>query len=465
MSSEQTLFIYHTNDIHSHFEHWPKIVEFIKKQRSFHERKQENMLYFDIGDHADRCHPMTEATEGKGNVELLNQAGVQAVTIGNNEGLTFSKDTLNELYEDAQFPVLVANLLDEYDEVPTWAKPYHCITLNNGIKIGVIGMTAPFFPFYEKLGWRIVDPFEILPNLITEVRAEADFVIFLSHLGFPADQEIAEHIEGIDVILGAHTHHVLQSGKNIKGTFIGQAGKFGFHIGQIKLVINEETKEMVDIEMAVIETPTMPQSKETLELLERLDQKQRQIMNEELAVLPYDLPVRWFEPSIGPELLAEALKEWCNTNISMVNSGVLLDSLPIGGITRGDVHRICPHPINPCIVTLRGDRLKETILHAFTERMQRLELKGFGFRGEVLGRMAFSGIEVHTKKLADQAEHVERILIDGQSIDMKKEYQLATLDMFTFGKLYPAIAESTSKVFFMPELLRDVFLWKLKQTR
>ncbi|WP_216831020.1 bifunctional metallophosphatase/5'-nucleotidase [Alkalihalobacterium elongatum] len=465
MSSEQTLFIYHTNDIHSHFEHWPKIVEFIKKQRSLHERKHEDMLYFDIGDHADRCHPMTEATDGKGNVELLNDIGVQAVTIGNNEGLTFSKQTLNQLYEAAQFPVLVGNLLDESEEVPPWAKPYHYIQIENGMKVGVIGMTAPFFPFYEKLGWSIIDPFEILPNLVAKVRLEADFVILLSHLGFPADEEIAEHIEGIDVILGAHTHHVLQSGKNVKGTLIGQAGKFGFHVGQIKLVIDTETKEIIEFEMAAIETQTMPQSEQTICLLKRLEQEQQEIMNKEVVVLGEDLPVKWFEPSEGPELLAEGLKEWCNTNISMVNSGVLLDGLQKGVTTRGDIHRICPHPINPCIVTLRGDRLKETILHAFTDRMQRLELKGFGFRGEVLGRMAFSGIEVKTKMLADDVERVESILIEGQPIDLKKEYQLATLDMFTFGKLYPAIAESTTKVFFMPELLRDVFVWKLQQNR
>ncbi|WP_209125034.1 bifunctional UDP-sugar hydrolase/5'-nucleotidase [Alkalihalobacillus sp. BA299] len=463
MSSEHTLFIYHTNDIHSHFEHWPKIVEFIKKQRSFHGRKHEEMVYFDIGDHADRCHPMTEATEGKGNVQLLNEIGVQAVTIGNNEGLTFSKQVLNELYQEAQFPVIVANLFDGDGRAPFWAKPYDYIELGNGVKVAVIGLTAPFYPFYEKLGWTIIDPLEILPNLVAEVRAEADFVILLSHLGFPADEEIAEHIEGIDIILGAHTHHVLQSGKNVKGTLIGQAGKFGFHIGQMKLSINLEKKEIVDFEMATVETKTMPASQNTVELLEALEHDQKQLMSEEIIMLPQDLSVKWFEESEGPILLAEALKEWCQTKISMVNSGVLLEGLTKGKVTRGDIHRICPHPINPCVVKIRGDRLKETILHAFTERMQCLELKGFGFRGKVLGRMVFSGIDVQTKKLADNVEHVDRILIHGQPIDMKKDYQLATLDMFTFGKLYPAIAESTTKTFFMPELLRDVFVWKLKQ--
>ena len=39
---------------------------------------------FDIGDNVDRSHPFTEGTKGKGNIQLLNEAGYDAVTIGNN---------------------------------------------------------------------------------------------------------------------------------------------------------------------------------------------------------------------------------------------------------------------------------------------------------------------------------------------------------------------------------------------
>ena len=35
-----------------------------------------------------------------------------AVTIGNNEGITFPHDELNHLYDHRQFDVLVANLFD-----------------------------------------------------------------------------------------------------------------------------------------------------------------------------------------------------------------------------------------------------------------------------------------------------------------------------------------------------------------
>ncbi len=76
----------------------------------------------------------------------------------------------------------------------------------------------------------------------------------------------------------------------------------------------------------------------------------------------------------------------------------LLDSFEEGMMTKGDIHRICPHPINPCVVRITGQQLQSTIERAFTEEMRWLELKGFGFRGKMLGRMIFTGIDIELIK-------------------------------------------------------------------
>ncbi|MFZ2425638.1 MAG: metallophosphoesterase, partial [Trichococcus flocculiformis] len=124
------LHIYHINDLHSHFENWPKIRRFLLEKKAFHEMNGEEVLLFDIGDACDRVHPLTEATNGKANIELLNQVPFDAVTIGNNEGIGNDKRQLDELYDDAEFPVVLANLYDpETDALPTWAQPYLIKTL------------------------------------------------------------------------------------------------------------------------------------------------------------------------------------------------------------------------------------------------------------------------------------------------------------------------------------------------
>lgn len=455
--------ILHTNDLHSHFEQWPKIISLINEKRHLAKLQGSEVLVFDIGDHADRVHPITEATLGKANVELMNEVGYHSTTIGNNEGITLSKESLNELYERANFPVLVANLFHENGERPNWVKPYEIIKVNADLTIGVIGMTIPFKPFYNALGWYIEDPFQTLPAIVKKVREQADIVIFLSHLGLNFDEQVANQIAGIDIILGAHTHHILESGMFVNKSIIHQAGKFGQYVGQLSIIYDNETKKITGYDAKCVVVNDFSANHETEKKLALLQVKQQKILEEEVTSIQGGLPVSWEKSSPFASLLARALKDWCGGEIGMVNSGTLLDSLEAGPVTKADLHRVCPHPINPCKVEIKGAVLKETIQYALSDEIIYKEIRGFGFRGKVIGFMEFDGVTYEVKLLNDGLTHITNIKINGQPINLTQTYEVATLDMFTFGHLFPAIAAAKIKKYYMPELLRDLLAWKLKK--
>lgn len=457
------IHIYHSNDLHSHFEQWPKMITYFKEAKSRHQKRGEASFFFDIGDHVDRSNPISEATMGQENVNLMNEVGYHDVTIGNNEGITLSKRELEDLYKNANFNTLIANLFDEDGNRPTWIKPYSIHQMENGLNLGVIGVTVAYPAFYDLLGWKVRDPYEMLPELVHEVRKKADIVILLSHLGINEDERIAESIQGIDVILGGHTHHLFKNGKMINGTLLGAAGKHGKYLGEVIIEMNLMTKQVIRKEGYAISLENTHDCEKTIHKLKTAEEESKLILQKQVVFLKEPLSLAWFDTSPIVSLLAEGLKEWCNTEISMVNAGVLLEGLEEGPVTRSDLHRICPHPINPCKVILRGDEFKEIILHAFTEKMQNLELKGFGFRGKVLGRMCFDGVEVVTTKLADGLMHVKDIKVLGEPIDPKRKYTIATLDMFTFGYLYPELTHAKNKQYYLPEMLRDVLEWKLQK--
>ncbi|WP_396128313.1 hypothetical protein [Exiguobacterium mexicanum] len=111
----RTITMFHYNDLHSKFHNWPRLVSFLNEHRT------DDTLVFDLGDHADRTHPATEVTRGRVNVRLLNRIQPTAVTIGNNEGITFPHDWLACLYDDAAFPVLLGNVYHADGERPDWA--------------------------------------------------------------------------------------------------------------------------------------------------------------------------------------------------------------------------------------------------------------------------------------------------------------------------------------------------------
>ncbi|SFP50667.1 bifunctional metallophosphatase/5'-nucleotidase [Salibacterium halotolerans] len=461
MSSLQPIYLYHTNDLHSNLEQWPAAVSYVKECARFHDKKEETALFFDLGDHADRVHPVTEATRGKGNVALLNQGGIHYAAIGNNEGITLSKVELEALYEEAEFTVLLANLFDENGHLPAWARPYDIVETKEGVRIGLIGMTVPFYPFYRELGWDVRDPLDILPGLAAEVKQQADAVVLLSHLGYPQDEEIARTYSDIDVILGAHTHHLLKTSILQNDTLIAQCGKSGYYAGQVKLEFDKETKQLINKEGAAVDISKEEPDSGTNHLLQQLKKDAEATMNHAVAFMEEPLPVSWTDESPFADKLAQGLREWCGAEISMVNSGLLLKSLPSGTVRRADLHRLCPHPINPCVLPVPGAVLKETISAAFTEKMIHLPVKGLGFRGEVLGRMAFSGMDIVWEKNGTR-EQIKDIQIHGESLDPKRTYQLATADMFTFGPLFPGLAHCGPKTYYMPEMMRDVLAFALK---
>ncbi|HBQ77581.1 MAG TPA: bifunctional metallophosphatase/5'-nucleotidase, partial [Exiguobacterium sp.] len=67
-----------------------------------------------------------------------------------------------------------------------------------------------------------------------------------------------------------------------------------------------------------------------------------------------------------------------------------------------------------------------------------------GFRGQLMGRMHYSGLAAH------------------QPLEPTRNYTVVLPDMYTFGPLLPAIKEMP-KEYFMPELLRDLLFERLSE--
>jgi len=440
--------IYHTNDIHSHFENWPKIRSFLHKERKLH----ENYFLFDIGDHADRWHPYTEGTLGKGNVELLNELDYTAVTIGNNEGITLAHHELDSLYEDATFDVLVANLFEQSGKRPEWAIPSKIYSTHNGIKIGIIAVTAYFGKLYEILGWHLTEPIPALEKELLNLKQEADIIMVLSHLGIHDDEKIASLHPEIDLILGGHTHHVLPEGKNVSNTLLAAAGKHGNYVGAVTLELDTVSKQILSKKATLFETKYLPAPDDEALIVSTLQDKGKRILKTLLVDLPEELNTEWFEPSPLPQMLCEAINEWCHSDCALINAGLLLGNLEKGAVTRFDIHSILPHPINPCLIELSGDELKEIFLQTLDPKWPPLELKGLGFRGKVLGNFIYHNI------LMDN----EILYINNQPLDGKKIYKLGTVDMYTFGHFFPSLLDA-KKEYFMPEFIRDVMTWKLQK--
>ena len=460
---QENLFFYYSNDLHSHFENWPGIVNWFGQNKKAKKQNNQSCWLIDIGDHMDRSHPIAEASKGRANVELLNEAGFDLATIGNNEGITLDYPDLYHLYDEADFDLVCANLTSMKEKDPFWLKPAVIKRSVQGVRVGFLGLTAPFHAFYSLLGWQVDHPFDVLDQQLPSLAAESDIVVLLSHLGINEDEEIARRYQEVDLIIGGHTHHLFRYGEDISGTLLTAAGKHGKYCGEACLTWDHSKKKLVKKESYTISTDKMIKDRPTEAKLRELQTKADKQMNQTVVRLEGDLEFSWTRETPVMKKLVETLQEWTEADCAMLNAGILLDQFKRGKVTMAGVHRICPHPMNPCLVSLKGDELLEVVRASLTRQFTELKLKGFGFRGEVLGRMVFAGMEVVTVKDTKGEEHVTRVSMDGSPVEMDQSYLVATADTFTFGRLLPEVARAHPKRYFMPEFLRDLLAETLKR--
>ena len=441
----ETIHIFHTNDVHSHLQYWPRMMNYVQKQRAYFGELGQMSLFVDIGDFVDRSNLYTEATVGKGNIALLNDAGYDAVTIGNNEGITLSHDELFTLYDTAQFDVIVSNFQNGVEADPAWLKRYHIYESGNGTKVGVIAATAPYELFYKDLGWEVFEPRSVLYELATQLRPEVDVLVCLSHLGITEDELLAKECPMIDCIFGAHTHHVFEHGKRIDDVLLTGGGKFGTYLGHLTIQL-DDNKRIVKKQDELLELALLPEVQNEITFLPNLYQTAKEQLSEPLYQLHKTYTKEWFHYSPLADLFAEKMMTHTNADLALFNAGIFLNDLKKGYVTAAHLHEILPHPINLCTMNIKGSELKEIYMQAQNEEWPNLQLKGLGFRGIVVGKLLTYGFTMN--------EHRE-LFIHGELADLTKEYKLVTLDMFTFGFFFPSF-KAMKKQYYLPEFLRDL---------
>ena len=267
ISAQETkdLLILHTNDTHSRVDPMSKRAKEVEladkggyvRRATFikEERKQDtDLLLFDCGDFSQGT-PYYNMFRGEVEVELMNEMGYDAATIGNHE-FDFGLDNMLRLYKMADFPIVCAN----YDFTGTVlegvVKPY-VILERKGIKVGVFGLSPKLEGLVQEKNCEGVvynEPNEVANKIAEHLKNEekCDVVICLSHLGWKSgpnnpdcDELLIPNTRNIDVVLGGHSHSFFEKTlfyKNMDGVEIPlqQMGKNGIFVGKMDLKFTKE---------------------------------------------------------------------------------------------------------------------------------------------------------------------------------------------------------------------------------
>lgn len=337
--------------------------------------QRDNVILLDAGDQFQGTLFFTYY-RGSAIQRFMNELGYQAMTVGNHE---FDKgpEVLAEFIAGAKFPVLGANLDVSRDpHLKGLIKPY-CTLTAGGRTIGVIGYTVENLRELSQIGPHVVEqPTErsIATALAALKQQGVDKVIALSHGGFGRDKEIAAKLDGIDVIVGGHTHTLLSNtDPSAQGPYpvvvqspgghpvlIVTAAYWGKYVGRLdvtfdgKGVVKSWNGNPILLDASVPEAPDI--RAEVRKLSEPLVALQKEIIGTSEVDLEGDVRCRFEECNLG-NLIADAMLAATaprGVQIALQNGGGIRASIARGPISRGQVLQTLPFGNFICTFELKG---------------------------------------------------------------------------------------------------------------
>ncbi len=441
------LTILHTNDIHSNFENFSKIVN------QTNEWRDSNTLLLDAGDFADFKRIELQGTDGLAAMELLDTAGYDALAIGNNE-LFQGLDILKNMALNAKIPLLSSNLRSlEHSEVEEIKRSV--IINKNGLRILIIGASPDIGPFNEMLGFTLIDYLEAVQNEVNESQNQYDVCILLSHLGMEKDKEIAEKISGIDIIIGGHFHILMDQPEIVNGTIIHTSGAQGEHIGKLVVEVSENQVQLLEgMNYSFLK------SEESAIIKELIKQ------NKEKAINKLSVPFCRIDKNLWHDVveenpmtnfLADALQDFLVCDLGIINSGVVNGGIKKGDISRKKVIELCPSPLNPTSFKIQGKYLWEALQNSLDTDYCYADGRGAGFRGKYVGRLHVSGAVIE-----HNGRNISNITIHGVKLNMEQWYTVASSDYLQRGSGYLSLARNQDEQY-SKEYLRDILQEYLKK--
>jgi 5'-nucleotidase len=404
---------------------------------------------------------------GQADLEFYHAMGYEAMTIGNHE-FDNGPQPLAEFIKRAQFPILSANIVtDASYPINGLYKPW-IVKEVGGEKIGIFGLTTEETPAIASPGAGITftNYIEAARKAVADLKAQGvNKIIALTHVGITFDRELARQVDGIQVIIGGHSHtpmgpqvspadpnrpypEVIASPSN-KPVIMATDWEWGRWLGD--LTVGFDANGDITSVVAAQPTEVLPSVEPDQGFEDRiavlgapLTALRTKVVGE--AAVPLNgarADVRTKETNFG-NLIADAMLEKARpagAQVAIMNGGGIRTSVDAGQITLGELLDVQPFGNQLSLVTLSGAQLKEALENGVSQ----IETVAGRFAQVSNMRYSFDS----ARAVGDRVTGVQ--IGDGKggysALDPAGSYRVATINfLLTGGDGYTVFAQGTNKL-------------------
>ncbi len=440
--------ILHTNDTHSQIDpiETTGLGGVLRRKAAIDSVRaaEPNVLLVDAGD-AVQGSLFFYLFKGEVEARLMNAMGVDIGILGNHE-FDNGMEALAEMMKMRKDDLLATNYYMEDSALKGLFKPYTIRTVG-GKRIGFIGVNLnPTGMIAEGNAEGVVysdaiKSADLTAEYLKKV-LKADAVVAVTHIGYapetpPGDDILADQSEYIDVIIGGHTHTVIDSSTqtglqrsqatNDDGlpVLIAQTGKSGAYLGKIEIDLDSigtgsktyrPKSELITIDSRFDKTPDAEMAAIIAEYRPAVDS---------LLSIPVGTARRNIERAGVRELnfMADFIytrgKEMQPkpVDFAIINRGGLRTDIPKGTISKGQVINLLP----------------------FYNKILVLEISGRDLRPvfDAMARVGGNGVSSQVYAEFDPEDEVAtKVIVNGKPLDDDKIYRVATIDYLAKGGDY-----------------------------
>lgn len=392
-------------------------------------------LLFDSGDfNMGTAYDLT--ADNPINLQFIQAMGYDAITLGNHEfdwgpqGLAMLLG--NGLSHGFSVPIVASNMESNgsaLDLLPSGAiVNKKIITLQNGIKIGLLGLMGPDADEKAPVAPPVTfdHDYGFIQSKVNDLRNNdgVDLVVVLSHGGVENDgtgddAKLAQNVSGIDIIASGHyhtaTHSAIVTGPS--NTIIFSPGAYGEYLSRLDAIYSPDLDRVVGFEMNLLDVnDTVPGNPAIQQMVEGYNAAISTILtNSGLPQLSSPISSTSFDLGLSPfqvtglgSLCADAVRNVANAvapfnypdspiDIGVVASGVIRDPLLKGNtgvISFMDTYNCLPLGISPYQTTPPGYPL----MHAYLNGMEVYTMCEVGLSlSQMIGTdyyLNFSGLKI-----------------------------------------------------------------------
>ncbi|MEL7090989.1 MAG: bifunctional UDP-sugar hydrolase/5'-nucleotidase [Pseudomonadota bacterium] len=440
-SAEYTLHILHTNDMHSRIESINKYDStcnaegeaegscfggFARVKTAIEAKKAElagqNVVTLDAGDPFQGSLFYT-TYKGAAEAEFMEQMGYDAMAVGNHE-FDDGPAGLQGFVDTVSFPVISGNLDLSGEATLNGKVEDHVVLEVGGKKIGIVSALATDTVETSSPGPNVIfqDEIEALTQDVASLESQGvDIIIALTHVGLPVDLDIAAAVPGIDVVIGGHSHTLMEGDAYptmVGNTAVAQAYAYTKYLGHLTVTLDDSgVVTAASGAPMLLDASVEPDAAFAARIAEMgapIEEMKTRVVAEAASAIEGDRSVcRTQECPMG-SLIADAMLARVKDqgiDIAIQNGGGIRASIDAGEVTMGEVLTVLPFQNTLSTFQVSG----QAMIDALENGVSQIE--------EVKGRFPqVAGMSFAFDASQPAGARISDVMVGGAPIDPAKMY-------------------------------------------